>query len=329
MPTRGKASARMSVESILPAAAKASKFVSKGLAEIPHFAMSKSSYLLHCLSAQFAARRRSCPNCGGTSSRIVDRKFLITQLRRCGTCQLLFRTPTDRPESNQAYYENEYVQGFTTNLPSDAALSEMKRSNFANTDKCFSYYISVLLQLSLKPGSRLFDYGCSWGYGSYQFAQAGFDVSAFEVAPTRRRFAHEKLGVRTFDDMERVAVDLAGQVDCFFSAHVLEHVPAPSKSFRYAMRLLKPGGLFISFTPNGSEAHRAASPDWSKAWGEVHPQFIDDMFLDQSFGLSPRAVGSSPVGNISLPVECRLNRVDKLTGGELVFAARKIGELWG
>jgi hypothetical protein len=63
-------------------------------------------------------------------------------------------TPTDRPESNQAYYENEYVQGFTINLPSDAALSEMKRSNFANTDKCFSYYISVLLQLSLKPGSR-------------------------------------------------------------------------------------------------------------------------------------------------------------------------------
>src|SRR6516225_11817764 len=63
-------------------------------------------------------------------------------------------TPTDRPESNQAYYENEYVQGFTINLPSDAALSEMKRPNFANTDKCFSYYISVLLQLSLKPGSR-------------------------------------------------------------------------------------------------------------------------------------------------------------------------------
>jgi hypothetical protein len=66
----GKASARMSVESILPAVAKASKFVSKGLAEIPHFAMSKSSYLLHCLSAQFAAGRRGCPNCGGTSSRI-------------------------------------------------------------------------------------------------------------------------------------------------------------------------------------------------------------------------------------------------------------------
>ena len=96
---------------------------------------------------------------------------------------MLFRTPTDRPESNQAYYENEYVQGFTTSLPSDTALAEMKRSNFANTDKSYSYYISVLSQLGLKPGNGLFDYGCSWGYGSYQFAQAGFDVAAFEVAP--------------------------------------------------------------------------------------------------------------------------------------------------
>src|SRR5262245_58625148 len=71
--------------------------------------VSKIFYLLQCLSAQFAAGRYRCPNCGGTSSRIVDRKFVITQLRRCEACQLLFRTPTDRPESNEAYYENEGV----------------------------------------------------------------------------------------------------------------------------------------------------------------------------------------------------------------------------
>jgi hypothetical protein len=115
--------------------------------------MSKSLYLLRCLAAQFAVDRYRCPNCGDTADRIVDRKFIITQLRRCGTCKLLFRTPTDRPESNQANYEYEYLQGFTTSLPSDAALAEMKRSNFANTDKSYSYYISVLSQLGLKPGT--------------------------------------------------------------------------------------------------------------------------------------------------------------------------------
>jgi SAM-dependent methyltransferase len=262
-------------------------------------------------------------------SSVVDRKYLITQLRRCGNCQLMFRTPTDDPENNLLFYEREYTQGFNTDLPSDAALAEMKRSNFAGTEKCYSYYISVLTQLGLKPGSSIFDYGCSWGYGSYQFAQAGFEVVSFEVAPSRKRYAHEKLGVRTVDDMDRAATDFAGHFDCFFSAHVLEHVPSPAQSFKYAMRLLKPNGLFVSFTPNGSDANRAVEPNWSKHWGEVHPNFIDDVFLDSSFKLSPRAIGSSPVINASLPQQSHLKRLDKLDGVELFFAARKSGDTWG
>ena len=135
--------------------------------------------------------------------------------------------------------------------PSDAALAELKQSKFSGTEKCYSYYIGVLIQLGMKPGCSIFDYGCSWDYGSYQLSQAGFEVMSFEVAPTRRRYAHEKLGVRTVDDMDLAATDRPDQFDCFFSAHVLEHVPSPAKSFNYAMRLLKRDGLFVSFTPNG------------------------------------------------------------------------------
>jgi hypothetical protein len=39
--------------------------------------------------------------------------------------------------------------------------------------------------------------------------------------PHPQALAHEKLDVRTLDDMQRASADLAGQVDCFFSAHVL------------------------------------------------------------------------------------------------------------
>jgi len=240
-----------------------------------------------------------------------------------------FRTPTDDPAANLSFYENEYTQGFTTAVPSEAALSEMRLSNFVGTEKCYLYYISVLSQLGLEPGARVFDYGCSWGYGSYQLAQAGFEVTSFEVAPSRRRYAHDKLGVSTVDDMDRVATDLASHFDCFFSAHVLEHVPSPAQSFNYAMRLLKQGGLFVSFTPNGSEANRAAEPNWSKHWGEVHPNFIDDIFLDSSFKLSPRVVGSSPVSDASLPEKSELRRLDNVDRVELFFAARKTGDTWG
>ena len=149
--------------------------------------MSKIVYFQRCLLAQFAKARFKCPSCGSTASNVVDRKFIITQLHRCGDCKLMFRTPTDDPANNLSFYENEYSQGFTSNLPSDEALAEMKKSNFAHTEKCYSYYISILIQLGLKPGSRVFDYGCSWGYGSYQLAQAGLEVASFEVAPSRKR----------------------------------------------------------------------------------------------------------------------------------------------
>jgi SAM-dependent methyltransferase len=242
---------------------------------------------------------------------------------------MMFRTPTDDPSANASFYEKEYMQGFTTDLPSDAMLAEMKRSNFALTEKSYSYYISVLTQLGLKPGSRIFDYGCSWGYGSYQLAQAGFEVISFEVAPSRRRFAHEKLGVSTLEDMNRATTDLFLSFDCFFSAHVLEHVPSPAQSFNYAMLLLKRHGLFVSLTPNGSESYRAVDAGWSKLWGEVHPNFIDDKFLDISFRLSPRAIGSSPVSYASLPEKVELTLLDQLRHSELFFAARKTGDTWG
>ena len=290
--------------------------------------MQKASYLWHSLAAQFTTARFRCPNCGGRSSVVVDRKYLITQLRRCETCQLMFRTPTDDPETNLSFYENEYVQGLTTACPSDATLAEMKRSNFVATEMNYSYYISVLIELGLESGSVVFDYGCSWGYGSYQLAQAGFDVVSFEVAPSRRRYAREKLDVRTVDDMDSAANELAGCFDCFFSAHVLEHVPAPAQAFKHAWRLLKPGGLFVSFTPNGSDANRAVAPNWSKLWGKIHPNFIDEMFLDRSFRLSPRVIGSSPVVNASIPEDRTLGYLNKVDGNELFFAARKNGDAW-
>jgi SAM-dependent methyltransferase len=290
--------------------------------------LARFGYLQRSLKAQLAPARFACPNCQGTRNAVVERKYLVTQLRRCGTCLMLFRSPTDAPATNAAFYEKSYAQGFTTELPSPAQLENLLRTNFARTEKNYAYYIDVLGQLGLKPGARLFDYGCSWGYGSYQLARSPFEVTAFEVAPTRRRYATERLAVRTIDDMDAAAANLAGQFDCFFSAHVLEHVPSPQRSFDYAFRLLAPGGLFVSFTPNGSAACRSAHRQWSSLWGEVHPNFIDDTFLDRSFKLSPRCVGSSPVINASLPAKSEMKRLDELARVELFCAARKVGTSW-
>lgn len=243
----------------------------------------------------------------------------------------MFRTPTDTLAYNTLLYDQVYHQDFTTELPNDQELAEMKRSNFVHTQKDYSGYLRALTQLGLKPGAKIFDYGCSWGYGSFQLAQAGFEVTSFEVSANRSRYAHEKLGLTIVKDMEAAVTNLALSFDCFFSAHVLEHLPSPAQSFAYAMRLLKVGGVFVSFTPNGSQRYRVAAPDdWNKLWGDVHPNFIDDVFLDRNFKLSPRALGSTPhLGNVSLPAKSELKLLDDLDRWELFFVAQKVGEAWG
>jgi SAM-dependent methyltransferase len=240
----------------------------------------------------------------------------------------MFRAPTDDPALNANYYENEYTQGLISEPPSDVILDEMKRSNFTGTALDSSYYIGVLMQLGLRPGARVFDHGCSWGYGSYQLRNAGFPVTAFEVAPSRGRYAQEKLGIETVNDMELAAAKFAGQFDCFFSAHVLEHVPSPTNIFDYAVQLLKLGGIFVLFAPNGSAGFKTVSPDWNKLWGEVHPNFIDDVFLDRSFSHSPRVIGSAPVTDARIPDDVVMTRLDGLVGWELFFSARKNGVAW-
>jgi cyclopropane fatty-acyl-phospholipid synthase-like methyltransferase len=209
-------------------------------------------------------------------------------------------------------------------MPSDAALATLLSNGFQG-EKNWSYYNDVLQRLGLRSGARIFDFGCSWGYGSYQMIKAGYCVLAFEIAPTRRKYAEQKLGVPTVADMEHVVKDqeLMGAFDCFFSSHVLEHVPCPSKVFRYADTLLRSGGLFVSFTPNGSDGAKSDFREWENWWGEVHPNFIDDRFLDRSFKCLPRIVGSSPVGLIEFPSRAELRRLNRTGGSELFFAARK------
>jgi 2-polyprenyl-3-methyl-5-hydroxy-6-metoxy-1,4-benzoquinol methylase len=292
--------------------------------------MTKLRYLTRSVARLSDAERFRCPNCASSVSKVVDKKYIITKLCRCNECSLLFRTPTDEPVVNERFYEGEYSQGFTTTMPSADELRKLKESNFAGSEKDYSYYIHVLKSLGMESGARVFDFGCSWGYGTYQFAQAGFDATAFEIASVRRRYAERELGVRLVLDCDQAVAESAHRrsYDCFFSAHVLEHIPAPRLAFDYALQFLKPGGIFVSFTPNGSTACRKAEKDWSKLWGEVHPNFIDDAFLDRSFVNSPRAFGSTPVDGARLPTGAEAIRLDDLSRSELFFGARKVGEGW-
>lgn len=241
----------------------------------------KLNYFVTCASKLLTKERFNCPSCGSESATTIARKYIVTSLRRCSRCELLFRAPTTTSAENEAFYQESYRQGFTSDTPSDDELQKLIASGFAGSEKDYSNYIKVLAALGGKPGDRLLDFGCSWGYGSWQMRKHGYEVESFEISKPRCRYAREKLGVNAHDKLD----DVKGEgFDIFFSAHVLEHVPAISDVFALAQKKLKKGGLFLAFTPNGSNDYRNRQDgSWSQLWGMVHPNFLDDRFYRKEF----------------------------------------------
>src|SRR5439155_12461449 len=140
----------------------------------------------------------------------------------------------------------------------------------------------------VQTGSTVIDYGCSWGYGSWQLREAGFRVLSYEVSLPRAKYAAEKLHC----ELIRSVDDLTPPVDCLFSAHVIEHLPDPNVIWRDASRVIRAGGLFVSFAPNGSPSLERQCPAvYHKHWGKVHPL----MWTPEALRESSRRYGFSPV----------------------------------
>lgn len=246
---------------------------------------------------------------------------MVSQLLECSACHLRFRTPTQRDSENRRFYSGNYAQGFTTQLPSDAELQSMLSDGFRGTDRHYGAVLEVLSALCDPDGARLFDCGCSWGYGSWQLTQAGFDVTACEIDPIRARYAAEKLGVKV------VAPDALGEAvyDVYFSAHVIEHVTNPVEFVERAMRALKPGGIFVAITPNGDERFRLVEPlRFHRLWGRVHPQLVTPEWVAGLAGRRPYVIGSMPIPLEPLRTWANGQTIiGGCSGAELFFALRK------
>lgn len=281
----------------------------------------KLAFLEFCARHAFSRSRRGCPSCGADGSEVVDRKYWFAELRRCGSCRLLYRAPTSTAAEQAAFYSSGYQEGFTTAMPDASTLQGLVDAGFRGTEKDYVGYIDVLDALGARPGQRLLDFGCSWGYGSWQLARHGFEVDAVEVSGPRAGFAREKLGVNVLSSVAPTAA-----YDVFFSAHVLEHVPSVASVIALAHQVLRPGGLFVAFTPNGSAAHRARSPSsWHLLWGLVHTNFLDDAFYRARFSGRPYLLASAPyrLGEFSEWRGQIAPRILDLGGDELVAVFRK------
>ena len=104
---------------------------------------SKLNYFLISLKKFLTKRGLGCPSCNSGDAETVDKKYIVTSLKRCKLCMLLYRTPGTTIDENKIFYQEKYSHGFTTDCPNDEKLNELISNNFKNTVKDYSKYIEI------------------------------------------------------------------------------------------------------------------------------------------------------------------------------------------
>ena len=279
----------------------------------------KIRYLLWAL-VHIVDRDFSCPACGNIQTHLIRRKALVTSLRECDACGLRFRAPKDSPEASIRFYQTRYRQGFTTDCPSDEALEHLLTTHFRGSPKDCSSYIEALRAVGLRPGDPVLDFGCSWGYGSWQLREAGFRVYSYEVSRPRAKYAALKLHCQLVDNFN----EIPERVKCFFSAHVIEHLPNPDIMWKAIDQVLSKDGIVVCFAPNGEPSlERVYGPKrYHRLWGRVHPLLLTSQALKEMarrYGFVPY-IFSSPYSSDQIRL---LQDENNPRGEELLLVAQR------
>lgn len=263
-----------------------------------------------------ARQIKSCPCCRSRQWSFVDRK-LFHSLLECANCRILYRYPNEPEESLSDFYQHDYdAHGFASQMPAESQLKHLLETNFKASEKDFSYHISILKTLGLRPGDRLLDYGASWGYATYQFKQAGFVAEGFELSRPRAEFGR-RLGLEFHNDLS----DRCHYYDAVYSCHVLEHVPNPLALTQRMLHWVKPGGFVAAHTPNGSRCWRESKRGGiHSVWGRVHPVLLSDEFVVRNFGHLPCYVSSDDRPEVVGAWDRQTRFIGDVEGAGLFFA---------
>lgn len=169
---------------------------------------------------------------------------------------------------SKRYYGTVYKEQQVTDVPDDGSLSELMHSGFVGTGFDKRNRVMFIERAGAGTG-RLLDYGCSWGYSTYQYIAAGHDAVGFEISEARAAVGRCKLGLEVRSNWKDIERD--EPFDLIVCDHSIEHVPNLKACIARLNAVLKPGGDLFVFAPNCSGIlARRLGTDWGPFIGESH-----------------------------------------------------------
>ena len=158
----------------------------------------------------------------------------VYRLSQCLDCSFISTSPVPSPETLQRYYDRNYW------LQRNSQASKL----------LFRFYAMRMagiirdIKQRVVPKARVLDWGAGDGSFLRLLDQQGYESYGIDrfSSPT----SHQNLINASIDDAP-FANEFFDVICCF---HVLEHISNPVASVAKALKLLKPGGLFVVEVPN-------------------------------------------------------------------------------
>jgi ubiquinone/menaquinone biosynthesis C-methylase UbiE len=138
----------------------------------------------------------------------------------------------------------------------------------------------------LKKGDCLLEIGCGRGEFLAGFKRAGLDVAGTDMCASAKDFSPElPIAICTLGETPLPFTD--EYFDVVFSKSLLEHILDPAIFMHEALRVLKPGGLLVTMTPDWESCYKIFYDDMT----HVRPYTIRSLrFLYDQYALKDYTV---------------------------------------
>ncbi|EPR35549.1 methyltransferase type 12 [Alkalidesulfovibrio alkalitolerans DSM 16529] len=245
---------------------------------------------------EFAEPVAACPICDASEHEVLFRKqgFVFKDCRN-PECRHIYADPQINHEALMAAYRGAGT-GKGGRTASDIWMDVLLSNANQQYDRAKYQRGMDAIEAALETGSgapfAVLDVGCSVGIFLDTARERGWRTMGVELNERAVDYAVNTLKL----DVRKALLEECGFAEASFDAvtlwGVIEHLKQPLPVLREIYRILKPGGVFVTFCPNGSSlACRVLREKAATFDGRNHPH----NFTPTSIRLAMRMAGFEPL----------------------------------
>ena len=203
-------------------------------------------------------------NLCGSSDRTLWWDCGVYSFSKCNDCKLIYQYPQPVQKDLSLRYDSDY---FEYEINNEKVFFNLMLKTLADIkfEKLSSGFKS--------SGNEFLDVGCATGLLLEYMNNKGWVSRGVELCESSANYGNKTRKVDIYNGTLEEAGYSDNQFSIVHSSHLIEHLTSPSDYVEEVYRILKPGGYFITTTPNAASLQAIL---FGKNWRSA---IADHMFL--------------------------------------------------